>query len=130
MEEEKTWIVVLTHGDAGKELIKSAEMILGKLENVCAFSLLPGMLPEDFLLKVKLKLDKIPKGTLVLTDLYGGTPSNIIGALSKLYDVYVVTGVNIAMLIEGDVLRNSIQGDELAEQVRSIGSDACKKLTF
>lgn len=123
--DEKPWILVLTHGNAGEALVKSAEMIISTLENVQAFSLLPGMSPEEFIEIVKAHLDNLRKGVLILTDLFGGTPFNVAMALSKNYDINVVSGVNIAMIIEGDLLRNNLSGRELAEAVQQVGRKAC-----
>lgn len=123
--DEKPWILVLTHGNAGEALVKSAEMIISTLENVQAFSLLPGMSPEEFIEIVKVHLDTLRKGVLILTDLFGGTPFNVAMALSKNYDINVVSGVNIAMIIEGDLLRNNLSGRELAEAVQKVGRKAC-----
>lgn len=123
--DEKPWILVLTHGNAGEALVKSAEMIISTLENVQAFSLLPGMSPEEFIEIVKAHLDTLRKGVLILTDLFGGTPFNVAMALSKNYDINVVSGVNIAMIIEGDLLRNNLSGRDLAEAVQQVGRKAC-----
>lgn len=128
-EVAEPWIVILTHGRAGEELVKSAEMILGKLKNVYVFSLLQGMQPESFKAEVENVLSKSPEGTLVITDLFGGTPSNVSIMLSREYKISVVTGLNIAMLIEADSKRSTLRGDELAKVVANIGKDACKEVT-
>lgn len=123
------WIILLTHGKAGEELIKSAEMILGDFKNVYSFSLLPSMSPDDYAKEIKKVLDQVPKGTLVLTDLFGGTPSNVAIALSKDYDISVVSGLNIAMLIEADSARERLRGIELAKKVVNMGRESCKVIT-
>ncbi len=128
MCEQETWILILTHGDAGKELVKSAEMIVGELKDVYAISLLPEMSSEDLANQVKEKLDEAPKGTLILTDLFGGTPSNVTNALSSQYEIYGVTGLNIAMLIEADFSRKTMSGSELARAICQTGSEACREL--
>ena len=46
--EDNVWVFVCTHGRFGEELMKSAEMIAGEAENVFAFSLMPGMQPEEY----------------------------------------------------------------------------------
>lgn len=122
---KKSWILILTHGNVGEAFVESAEMIMGPLANVQAFSLLPGMSPEEFIEMIKVKLDTLPKGVLVLTDLFGGTPFNAAIALSGNYDINVVSGVNISMIIEGDLLRNDLSGRELAEAVQQVGMKAC-----
>ncbi len=123
--DEKSWILIVTHGNLGEAFIESAEMIMGTLANVQAFSLLPGMSPEEFIEMIKVKLDTLPQGVLVLTDLFGGTPFNAAIALSGIYDINVVSGVNISMIIEGDLLRNELAGRELAEAVQQVGMKAC-----
>ncbi|CUH97781.1 hypothetical protein P22_3925 [Propionispora sp. 2/2-37] len=123
--KETSWLLILTHGNAGEALMQSAEMIMGRLENVWAFPLLPGISPEEFMEMVKTKLDILPRGVLILTDLFGGTPFNVAIALSGRYDINVVSGVNISMIIEGDVLRRHLSGRELAEAVQKAGMKAC-----
>ena len=63
--EKDLCIFVCTHGRFGEELIKSAEMIAGKSENVYSFSLLPGMPPEEYKemidLLIQLRTPKLSK---------------------------------------------------------------------
>ena len=73
--ENNVWVFVCTHGRFGEELMKSAEMIAGEAENVFAFSLMPGMQPEDYRAMLEKQLEKLGDGkVLCLVDLFGGTP--------------------------------------------------------
>lgn len=92
-------IVVGTHGRFGEELIKSAEMIVGKMENVISVPLLPSMSFEEFMHQVDSVLGNLQGSVLALVDLYGGTPCNVLTALTKKYHHNVITGVNLPMLI-------------------------------
>lgn len=92
-------IVVGTHGRFGEELIKSAEMIVGKMENVTSVSLLQEMSFEDFMNQVDSVLSNFQGPILALVDLYGGTPCNVLTALTKKYHYNVITGLNLPMLI-------------------------------
>ena len=56
--EERLSIFIFNHGRFGEELIKSAELITGKIDNIQAFSLLPGMSIEDFYETVKEPVQK------------------------------------------------------------------------
>ena len=93
-------ILILTHGDFGKALIKSAEMIVGEMENVKSFGLQPGVSPEDFIKEVMTLIDDNTKEYFVLVDLFGGTPFHAAMYLTKNYDVNVITGVNLPLLVE------------------------------
>lgn len=100
MEKEEIKIFVCTHGRFGEELIKSAEMIAGKIDHVFAFSLLQGMPPEEYKNLLEEELRKGPSKVLCLVDLFGGTPCNTCAILSNQYDMEVITGLNLAMYIE------------------------------
>lgn len=94
--------VLVSHGLLGEELIHTAEMIVGKIPNVVAVSI-------DITTDVESSREQIRRaihnvnhgdGVIIFTDMFGGTPSNI--SLSFLEDakVEVITGVNLAMLIQ------------------------------
>ena len=88
-------IIVGTHGHFGEELVKSAELITGKMEGVRTLSLLPEMSFEDFMKNAEEVLSTTEKPYVVLVDLFGGTPCNVLTVLSKnlpmLIDLYVKT---------------------------------------
>jgi PTS system mannose-specific IIA component/D-glucosaminate-specific PTS system IIA component len=93
-------IVIGTHGRFGEELIKSAEMIAGKMENVKAVSLLPMMSFEDFMHEADSSLRDLEGPVVVLVDIYGGTPCNVLTALTRKYHHNVITGLNLPMLVD------------------------------
>lgn len=93
-------IVILNHGKFGAELIISAELIVGKINNVRAVSLLRGMTIEEYYVDVKQVLTEFEGKALVLTDMYGGTPSNIALMIQKEFNISVLCGVNLPMLLE------------------------------
>jgi len=61
------------------------------------------------------------KGVLVLTDMFGGTPSNISLSFMKEHRVEVLTGVNLPMLIKLATLRDEKPLEELATFIKSYG---------
>lgn len=93
-------LVVATHGSFGAELTRSAEMIVGKTVNVYSLSLLPDKSFENFLAEANELFETISGPTIALVDLFGGTPSNVLTALTKKYQHKVVTGVNLPMFID------------------------------
>ena len=64
-------IVIATHGKFGEEIIKSAEMIVGKMDNIKSVSLMPSMSFEEFTQQADAVLSDLNGNTLVLVDLYG-----------------------------------------------------------
>lgn len=116
--EDNVWVFVCTHGRFGEELMKSAEMIAGEAENVFAFSLMPGMPPEDYRAMLEKQLEKLGDGkVLCLVDLFGGTPCTTCAILSKTYDMQVISGLNLAMYIEV----TSQKGNYAVEELKAIG---------
>ena len=131
--EDNVWVFVCTHGRFGEELMKSAEMIAGEAENVFAFSLMPGMQPEDYRAMLEKQLEKLGDGkVLCLGDLFGGTPWTTCAILSKTYDMQVISGLNLAMYIEVTSQKGNYAVDELKTiglaTLRESGKDVVKLL--
>jgi len=96
-------ILVITHGEFGIELVKSAEMIMGPQENVSALALRPGNSVDDLRAEANEIVAKNAENgleTVVLVDLLGGSPSNVALSLLGKHDLHILTGVNMPMLIE------------------------------
>src|SRR4030042_2344238 len=96
-------ILVLTHGKPGVEIINAARLIgLNSETSLDALCVNPNDSPDALRgrLAEAIKRVKTEEGVLVLTDLFGGTPTNL--SLSFLQDgeVEVVTGLNLPMLIK------------------------------
>lgn len=108
-------LLVCTHGRFGEELIRSCEMITGCLSDVYSFSLLPGMPPEDYREMVEEKLKTLTGDVVCLVDLFGGTPCNSVAILSKKYDMHILSGVNLAMIIEMVTQKDQLEMDEWIE---------------
>lgn len=119
-------ILVVTHGNFGKYLIESAEMIIGKQPNIKALGLMPGMDPIDFRKVVLDELKTLPKKTIILSDLFGGTPSNVSASISMDCDVECIAGINMAILIEACTMRNVLDGQALIEDIINAGKNGCK----
>ncbi|MGG7214877.1 PTS sugar transporter subunit IIA [Clostridium nigeriense] len=121
-------IVIATHGKFGEEIIKSAEMIVGKMDNIKSVSLIPSMSFEDFTKEANTVLSDLSGDTLVLVDLYGGTPCNVFTALTKKYNHNVITGLNLPMLIDLYINTNDssdVNVKEVIENCISILKTSC-----
>ena len=110
-------IVVVTHGQLARELVSAAEMIIGEIPNVTAVSIGWYESPDDALREIEeaIKRADAGKGTVVLTDMFGGTPSNLSLTFLEKDRVEVVTGVNLPMLIRLASLREEEEEDDLME---------------
>lgn len=96
-------IIVAAHGESAPALLATANMILGDFENVTPVSFMPGQGPEDLIENYKeiVKDQPAEEGTLLLVDLFGGSPYNAAARFAaERENTDVVSGVNIPMLIE------------------------------
>ena len=95
-------ILIVTHGRLAQELVDTTKTIVGKnVENMVPISVGWNDDMADIQKTISSAIAKVDKGTgvLILTDMFGGTPSNI--SLSFLSDkVEIITGVNLPMLIK------------------------------
>ena len=94
-------VVVVTHGQLATELLNATETIVGDLPRFAAVSIGWHEDTEDARSEIADAVARVrqDRGVLILTDMFGGTPSNL--ALTLLGDgVEVITGVNLPMLIK------------------------------
>jgi PTS system mannose-specific IIA component len=94
--------LIVTHGRLAIELLNAAEMIVGEVHHITAVSLGwhddVGMATN--MIEKALDRVKSPAGVLILTDMFGGTPTNIASTFLDQDKVEVVTGVNLPMIIK------------------------------
>lgn len=93
-------VIIVTHGNLGTELLKSAEMIAGEIKGIDSVSLLKEDNPLSFEEKVIQVIGKEEDQLLFLADIFGGTPYNTAVSLLKKWDAWIVTGVNLPMVLE------------------------------
>ncbi|MGQ9484859.1 MAG: PTS sugar transporter subunit IIA [Desulfosoma sp.] len=115
-------LVVAAHCRVAQEMIKAAELILGHLEGVRAVSMNPDMPVAAMVREVTeaVKEVDVGQGVIVLTDLFGGTPSNVALALVG-PRVEVLSGFNLPMLIKFAEVRSTRSLKEAAETLRDYG---------
>ena len=115
-------IVLASHGRFGEELVRTAELIVGPQEGVQAVSLLPDDSPERYADKLEAAMVRLEgQDTLILVDLYGGTPFNVSARKVLQPNIECITGLNLAILIEALSSRDSMALHELAAQVLEAG---------
>ena len=96
-------VVVVTHGQLATELVNAAEMIVGDLPRFAAVSIGwhddVGDAREDIAQAIE-RVRGEDGGVLLLTDMFGGTPSNLAMTFIEANQIEVLTGVNLPMLIK------------------------------
>jgi len=120
-------IVVVTHAGLADEIRYAAELILGPQQGVEAVSIDRDMSVEVAKEKLHQAVALVGKdgdGTIILTDLFGGTPTNISVELLQEGVVEILTGVNLPMLIKGIGSRLNHNLDELAALLKDYGKEA------
>lgn len=116
-------VLIITHGNLGNELIKAAELIKGKLEGVGSVSVDQTKGMEDIKKEISTAIKKLNRGqgVLILTDLFGGTPSNISLSFLKEGTLEVVTGVNLPMLLKLYDKRQEMNLKDFASYIKEYG---------
>jgi PTS system mannose-specific IIA component len=119
-------VVVVTHGQLATELVNSTEMIVGDLPRFAAVSIGWHEDTHDARAEIEQAIARVEQGqgVLILTDMFGGTPSNLGMTFLGENKVEVITGVNLPMLIK---LAGLVETSDLltaARELRESGRNA------
>jgi PTS system mannose-specific IIA component len=115
--------VVVCHGTLATELVRAAEIIVGKIDGIVAVDIPPSMGMEEIHVAVEGALRTVEEGNgvLMMTDMFGGTPSNIALSFLGTHPVEVVTGVNLPMMVKFPIARGTMPLAELARHLQECG---------
>ena len=115
-------VVVATHGKLAEEMIRTAEAVVGPLELVVPVSVVGTSKDMRGDLKDAIQRVDQGEGVLLLTDLLGGSPTNLCVSFLEERKVEVVTGVNLGMLLKLGSLRGAGRAiAQLANEVAEAG---------
>ncbi|MCX5830580.1 MAG: PTS fructose transporter subunit IIA [Deltaproteobacteria bacterium] len=116
-------VLITAHGNLGGELLKAVELIKGNIKGVLQLSMDQTKGVEELKKEIGSAIKKLDQGqgVLILTDLFGGTPSNIALSFLKPGKVEVVTGVNLPMLLKLSEMREGATLHDYAVHVRDYG---------
>ena len=119
-------VVVVTHGQLAIELVNAAEMIVGDLPKFTAVSIGWHDDVNDAREEIVQAIERVrgEEGVLLLTDMFGGTPSNLGMTFLEKDRIEVITGVNLPMLIKLAALPESQDLLAVARQMRDDGRNA------
>jgi PTS system mannose-specific IIA component len=118
--------VVVSHGQLANELLSAAEMVVGPLVHIQAVSI--GWhddveIAKDEIARAIKQVDQ-GAGVVVLTDMFGGTPTNISAMFLKENEVEIVTGVNLPMIIKFGTIDREISLNDLAREMEEQGKQS------
>jgi len=116
-------VVIVTHCGLGLELINTAEFILGRIPGIIAVTIDAQASADIIRAGVEAGIKKVDQGDgiIILTDMFGGTPSNISLSFLAADQIEVLTGVNLPMIIKLIQSRERLELGELAKSVGEYG---------
>ena len=115
--------VIVSHGQVANELLSAAETIIGNFKHITAVSIGWHDDVEAAKNEIRRAIERVSDGggVLMMTDMFGGTPTNIASMFLQQGEVEVVTGVNLPMVIKLAGIQSGVPLEEVARLVRDQG---------
>ncbi len=123
-------IIVVTHSQLGASLIETTEFILGKpTENVCSVSINVKKDVDELRAKIAKAITDVDtgEGVFILTDMFGGTPSNLSYSFLEEGKIEVLSGVNLPILIRAVALQKT---DDLSKAANSLVASGKRSISL
>jgi|WetSurMetagenome_2_1015567.scaffolds.fasta_scaffold121454_1 mannose PTS system EIIA component len=118
-------LVLVAHAGIAQEFLGAAEMIMGKIEGVEAVSIKPDDQVDLIRNAIAGAIKKVDSdGVIIMTDMFGGTPSNMSLSFLQENHIEVLTGVNLPMIIKFVADRAKFGVAELAEKLKQCGRES------
>ena len=116
-------LVIVTHGQLAKEFIAATEHVVGPQKSTASICIGPDDDMEKRRQEILEAVSKVDegKGVILLTDMFGGTPSNLAISIMDKANVEVIAGVNLPMLIKLASVRESDDLKDAVEQAQISG---------
>lgn len=125
-EIKKIGGVIISHGQVATELVAAAEAVVGDISHIAAVSI--GWHDDVEMAKEEIARAianvSSGEGVLLLTDMFGGTPTNIAAMFLKENEVEIVTGVNLPMVIKLASGSSGASLRDIAREVEEQGKEA------
>ena len=116
-------LILVTHGQLAEEFVHAMEHVVGPQEAVATVCIGPNDDMEKRRKEIAKAIKKVEKGSgvVILTDLFGGTPSNLAISLLETGKVEVIAGINLPMLIRLAGARKSMDVVEAVAAAKKAG---------
>jgi len=119
-----TGLVLVTHAGLAGALKSAAEMIVGSIDMCASVEVIPGEHADEIMARVVSAVEAVSAdGAIIMTDLFGGTPSNMAMSFLEEGRIEVLTGVNLPMLIEFCSRRGRMSVADLASELLRSGRE-------
>lgn len=123
---EKIGGVIISHGQVANELLAAAETIVGETSHLTAVSI--GWHDDVDVAKKEIEraIDRVSfgRGVIIMTDMFGGTPTNIAAMFLKDGVVEIVTGVNLPMVVKLAAYKGEVTLSEVSRLIEETGKGA------
>ena len=125
-EQKKIGGVIVSHGRIANELLAAAETVVGELKHIAAVSIGWNDDVETAKDEISKAIKKVSagNGVLLLTDMFGGTPTNISAMFIADGEVEIVTGVNLPMVLKVASQHKELTLQEMAKEVEEQGKQS------
>ncbi len=116
-------IVVVSHGNIGREMVSATRRIIPEATNMCGVSVESDNPPELIRKQIADAIQSVNagNGVLILTDMFGGTPSNICLSFLEPHRIEVISGFNMPMLIKLAATKEDADFDDTVRFIHQYG---------
>ena len=123
-------IILLSHGPFAVSLLETSKMLFGDSENLAAFSLEEGDDIDQYRENFVETIQTFPKGSLILVDLFGGTPCNqVMRYVQESGEVLeIVGGMNLPMLVNAVIAREEMRGKKFSLDTAENGKNGIYRI--
>jgi PTS system mannose-specific IIA component len=125
-EIKKVGGIVVSHGKLASELLAAAKMVVGEMDHITAVSIGWNDDVESAKDEIANAIKKVSRGNgvLIMTDMFGGTPTNISAMFLKVDEVEIVTGVNLPMVVKLSAQNKPLTLRQMTAEVEQQGKTA------
>ena len=125
-------VILVTHGDLANEFVNAMEHVVGKQDAIATICIGPNDDMEARRAEIASAIEDVDSGdgVIILTDLFGGTPSNLAISLLDKGRVEVIAGINLPMLIrlagarkKNDLLKTAMAARDAGRNYITVASE-------
>ena len=116
-------LIIVTHGNLAKEFVAALEHVVGPQQQIMTISIAPDDDMEERRDAILAAVKKVGTGdgTIILTDMFGGTPSNLSISVMDSGSVEIIAGVNLPMLVKLARIREEVALADALKQAQDAG---------